>query len=111
MTKINSYKELQNFLTKVITDNGQYDDTDGAPHGIFWEHMTYQQFTTGNVPVVGGGRLRILIPGNPDGSTLISILKAPFGGYRRMPAVGPPFFTDDQVASVADWISRNCPEN
>jgi len=107
MTTIKSYKELQGFLTTTTKALGVYDDVANAPHDIFWEQLNYHDFTTGEVPNVGG---RILIPGKPEESLLISILKGPAGGNRRMPA-GGPYFSDDQIASVADWIKRGCPEN
>jgi hypothetical protein len=108
MTTINSYDELKNFLNQILKDNGQYDDTEGAVHHAFWNSMTYVEFTTGKVPRVGA---RILIPGDPDDSNLIQVLKGTSDKYPQMPADGPPYFTGDQVDSVYDWIKRNCPNN
>ena len=50
----------------------------GAPHGIFWNTLTYDQFVNGNVPGVQGGTIPILKSGSADDSNLIKILKRKF---------------------------------
>jgi hypothetical protein len=31
-------------------------------------------------------------------------------GFGRMPANGPPFFSDDDIATIAAWIDNGCPQ-
>lgn len=115
---ITSYAGLAAFITKVLTDNHQINSVRNAPHKDFWNTMSYQDFTTGNVPNVtdGGNPLRILIPGNSQASTIVHALQGTgifdpnTGSQDRMPANGPPFFTDAQIQEIAGWIDANCPQ-
>ena len=59
----------------------------------------------------------ILVKGDSAGSNLILALRGqgplfnpddgPFG---QMPADGPPFFTEEQIKEIADWIDAGAPE-
>jgi hypothetical protein len=114
---LNSYAEVTAFITKILTDNGQYDDAKNSRHMDFWS-TSYQDLTQGNVPNIrdaDGNPIRILIPGNSKDSTIIHALKGTglfdprTGLFGRMPDDGPPYFTDDQIQQIADWIDANCP--
>ena len=113
---ISNYADFQNYMIGILTTNisessgntEEYDAENSAPHGAFWKTMTYQEFITGNIfgyPIVDLG--------NAAGSNLILALKglAPFDGsvFNRMPADGPPYFTDAQIQPIEDWINAKCP--
>ena len=114
-TKLTSFAEVQQFITSVLTQNGQMGDVANAPHAAFWNTMTYQQFTTGNVPNINPS-VPILVVGDSANSNLIQALQGvgplfgPNGSYGQMPADGPPFFTQDQIDSIAAWIDAKCPQ-
>jgi hypothetical protein len=115
---IGSYAELGELIKQVLTTNGEWGGVARAPHKDFWFSLSYEDFTTGNVPGVAdgdGNPVRILIPGNSQESALIQVLKGvgiadPNSGFvERMPANGPPWFTEEQISEIADWIDANCP--
>lgn len=119
---LNSYEDVKNHLNSILAANGQLSDTQHAPHGDWWNSMTYEQFITGNVPGVNdpntGQPMPILILGNSSESNLIISLqgkpKTPFdpdsGAFGQMPADGPPFFDPaTQIQPLADWIDAGCP--
>ena len=113
---ITNFQQLKEFMNSVLTQNNQIGAVAGSPHRAFWSSLTYQQFTTGNVPGVNPP-VPILVVGKSAQSNIILALKGsgPFfdpstGTYGQMPANGPPFFTDTQVAEIADWIDAGCPQ-
>jgi hypothetical protein len=103
-----SYKDVQDLFNNFIAANAIA--IDDAPHGAFWNDLSYEQFVNGNVPNVAG--VKILVSGKSADSNLIKILKGPLTvgsqQFRRMPG-GGPFMSDEMIASLADWIDRNCP--
>jgi hypothetical protein len=119
-TPLNTFADVQQFITKVLTDNGEIGGVPGSPHQAFWNTLTYQQFTTGNVPGVkddAGQPLPILVKGDSAHSNLILSLRGQgplfdptTGSIGQMPANGPPMFTDDQIDSIAGWIDAGCPQ-
>ena len=114
---ITSYAEFQAFMIGVLTANvsestGNTEESDAennAPHGAFWKTMSYTDFTNGSV-----FGLQLVEKGNSANSNIIKALQGapPFDGstFMRMPADGPPYFTDPQIAEVAGWIDAGCPE-
>jgi hypothetical protein len=118
-TALNSFADVQSFITQALVQNSQQGGVGFAPHRAFWSTLTYDQFVNGNVPNVPdpdtGNPIPILVKGNSAQSNLIMALRgdgplfadAAFG---RMPANGPPFFSDDDIASIAVWIDNGCPE-
>lgn len=121
VTPLNSFAEVQNFITQVLTQNGEASGVATSPHGSFWTTLSYQDFVTGNVPHVtdpnSGQPIPILVKGDSAHSNLILSLqgKGPLfdpvvGSIGQMPANGPPMFTDQQIASIAAWIDAGCPE-
>jgi hypothetical protein len=119
VTPINSFLDLQNFFTKVLTDNREIGGIPASPHAAFWKTMSYQQFVTGTVPGVtddAGKPIPILVKGSSAASNLILSLQGkgplfgPGGSIGQMPANGPPMFTDDQIKSIANWIDAGCPQ-
>jgi hypothetical protein len=118
---LNSFSDVQQFITKVLSDNGEMGDVPGSPHKAFWNTSTYDQFVDGAVPGVTdpttGQPISILIKGDSAHSNLILSLqgKGPLfdpttGSFGQMPANGPPMFTDDQIKSIANWIDVGCPK-
>ena len=47
---LKSFADVQNFINTILTQNKEGGAVVGPPHGAFWSNLTYQQFTTGNVP-------------------------------------------------------------
>lgn len=120
VVKLSSYLEVQKFIAQVLAVNNQTGDVAASPHKAFWSNLTYDQFVGGNVPGVldpnTGNPMPILVKANSARSNIIMALRGigpifnsngPFG---QMPADGPPFFTDDQISSIANWIDANCPQ-
>ncbi|MBY5456886.1 hypothetical protein HFO89_10995 [Rhizobium leguminosarum] len=107
---ISNYQDLQIFMSQTMADLGA--DAEFAPHEAFWSTLTYEDFKEGNVPGINPP-VRVVIPGDAAGSAFIQALKGVgmFDGstYRRMPAGGPPFFSDPQIAEIAAWINAGCP--
>jgi hypothetical protein len=102
---IQNYQQLKADLDWIVRQR-QVDPAD-APHGVFWDTLTCQQFTTGNVPSVFPAT-RICIPGNSAGSAIIQILQAPYKGFRQMPG-GGPYLWQDWIDVIANWIDSGCP--
>ena len=125
---LTSYEEVQAYLTKILTNNisstgnNEESDSENAPHGDFWNTLSYSELVNGNVPNVSdpntGQPMPILIIGNSAQSNIILALQGapgtPFdpntGAFGQMPGDGPPFFTTDQIQPLADWIDAGCPE-
>ena len=49
---LNSFAEVQNFITQVLTQNGEASGVTTSPHGSFWTTLSYRDFVTGDVPHV-----------------------------------------------------------
>jgi hypothetical protein len=119
-TSITSFAQLQSFINQVLTANNEWAGVSDSPHLAFWTTLSYQQFVTSNVPGVTdpntGSPMPILVKGSSATSNLILALQGvgpdfgPDGGIGQMPSNGPPFFTTDQIASIAAWIDNGCPE-
>lgn len=58
------------------------------------------------------GDMRLVNPGKPDESALITILKGPCGAVPRMPYMcsGDACIPDDYVAALSRWIANCAPE-
>jgi len=115
---LKSYVEVQALLNGFMKRNK--GKIEFAPHEAFWNAMSYRQFVEGNVPEVNGPTgqpLKILIVGNARESNIImalrgtagSIFDREKGAIGRMPPIGP-FMSDEEIARLADWIDRGCPE-
>jgi hypothetical protein len=116
---VTSYAQLQQYLRQILTGNTssqtgtteQADAQNQSPHGAFWSTLAYEDFVTGNVPNIG---LPILVKSDSAHSNLILALRGqpPFDGstFSQMPADGPPFLSDAQIAPIAAWIDAGCPQ-
>jgi hypothetical protein len=128
---LNSYAEVQKFISDVLTKNISSDtnqpEINGmplSPHKAFWD-LPYDQFVNGNVPRVldpkTNAPMKILVKGDSAHSNLILSLKGaagtvfdkndPNAPVGQMPANGPPMFTDPQIQELADWVDKGCPEH
>lgn len=56
----------------------------------------------------GGGTsgTKIVIPGDPTNSAIIQKLKGTYAFGTRMPKSGPPFWSDEEIAIVEQWIAE-----
>lgn len=108
MQTLNSYADVQTFINAILTANQEQSGVSHAPHKNFWATLSYAEFTTGNVPNIDPPT-PILVIGDPANSTIISVLSGTNTTFPQMPGNGPPFFTQDQIASLSDWITRKCP--
>jgi hypothetical protein len=119
ITPLNSFADVQQFLTQVVSDNHEGLQLQNAPHKAFWNTLTYDQFVNGNIPNVHnpdtGDPIPILVKGKSDQSNIIMALGGtgpifgPDGPVGQMPPRGTKF-TADQVKSLANWINAGCPE-
>ena len=107
---LKSYADVQALLDNFVK-NARVDPA-GAPHGVFWRNLTYQQFITDNVPGVQPA-FKILVVGNSQQSTIIQILKGigdASDNFGQMPQPSPPYpGQDDVIAALAQWIEAKCP--
>lgn len=116
VTRLNSFSEVQQFITGILASNNEASGVSRSPHNAFWETMSYDDFVNGNVPGIGKV-MKVLVKGDSKLSNLILALQGapntPFdpntGEFGQMPANGPPMFTDDQIKAIADWIDAGCP--
>src|SRR5271166_2598217 len=69
---IQSYAELQMYMNNLITLYGTHFDP--RYHLAFWNTLTYEQFTTGDVPNISPP-VRILEIGNGAGSNIVQALQ------------------------------------
>jgi len=120
-----SYADVQNALGQLVANNqlpiGQ------APHGAFFQNLSYQEFTTGNVPGVTGGPddggYTILTVGNSAQSNIILALEGASGtvfdpnsgSIGQMPQPSPPYNSSqptqsDIIAALKAWIDKGCPQ-
>ena len=101
---ITSFKQLQQFITKVLTDNGDWGLVGNSPHGAFWNDLSYDQFISAAQQVPNTGTGPILVPKNSAGSNIIIAMKS-----GSMPMGGTPF-TTDQINEITGWIDAGCPQ-
>jgi hypothetical protein len=118
-TVIGSFAQLRQFIDGILGTNG--DLPVSGPHKQFWDNLTYQQFTAGNVPGVvdpiTNQPMKILVVGNSQASNIIlalsgtpgTVFDPAHGGIGQMPE-GGTLFTSDQIASIAAWIDAGCPQ-
>ena len=107
MNQLSSYSELQKLLNDFVNVNTLSPSQ--APHGVFWQTMTYDQFVTGSV--LGQ---QILVKGDSKNSFIVQILKGPANGFDQMPQPSPPYNSNspkqaDVITSIANWIDAGCP--
>ena len=114
MGTLNNYTDVQKALNAFVQ---QAAVTPGqAPHGAFWNSMTYQQFTTGNIPGVPFGPWKILMVGDSKNSTIIQVLSGTgnaFNRFGQMPQPSPPYEPEqtELLKDLAAWIDAGCPNN
>ena len=112
MAQPKSYVEVQQLLSQFVKTAAV--NIGGAPHHAFWETLTYDEFTTGNVPGVQPA-FKILEKSDSANSTIIQILKGTGKAaeyFGQMPQPNPPYNPeqDSTVADLAAWIDAGCPK-
>ncbi len=113
---LNNYKDVQDMLSKFVASAGV--PIGSAPHKSFWNTMTYEQFTTGNVPLPPSYPVvQILVKGDSKSSAIVQILSGT-GQYAddfgQMPQPSPPYNSatppqSEVITSLAAWIDAGCP--
>lgn len=110
-----SFKEVKDFLTQITAQTRVARDLPDSPHKDFWNNLTYEQFTEGNMPNLKIP-VKILVKGDASTSNLIMSLKGEgpmfnpqSGKPGPMPPKGP-MFTPEQIQELADWIDAGCPQ-
>ena len=113
MATFNNYADVQAGLDAFVSQAGV--NIDGAPHGAFWQSMSYTDFTTGDIPnVSSGGPWPVLVIGHSDQSNIIQILEgigAAAKKFGRMPRPRPPYDPEqsETITALAAWIDAKCP--
>jgi hypothetical protein len=113
MATFNNYADVQAGLDAFVSQAGV--NIDGAPHGAFWQSMSYTDFTTGDIPnVSSGGPWPVLVIGHSDQSNIIQILEgigAAAKKFGRMPRPRPPYDPEqsETITELAAWIDAGCP--
>ena len=72
---LNSYADVQKYLNNLVAVLGS--SIGRAPHGAFWNSLSYEQFTSGNVPGGAGVNRRPGDPPNPVGTWKILVVGKP----------------------------------
>ncbi len=105
---LNNYADVQNALNefcKSVNVNPK-----SAPHGDFWNTLSYEEFTTGDVP--NFNNVKILVVGDAKSSNIIQILEGVgqmAGIYGPMPPGVPQDEKTDIISELSTWIDNNCP--
>jgi hypothetical protein len=126
---LNSFEDVQKMLDAFVASKPGTVNMSASPHATFWKDLDYVKFTTGDVPgVVGPGRpgktLPILKKGDSKNSNIILALQGAAGtifdpshdggdatGIGPMPPFfGGPSMSAADIADLASWIDRGCPE-
>jgi hypothetical protein len=114
---------LAAYLDGILQRNNELNGVATAPHKNFWDSLTYQQFTTGNVPGISFGPTPpypILVVGDAASSNFVLALQGEgplfdnnTGAFGQMPAnANPPampFLTAAEIQPIIDWINNGCP--
>jgi hypothetical protein len=113
MATFNNYADVQAGLDAFVSQAGV--NPLGAPHGAFWQTLSYTEFTTGDVPgVTRGGPWPILVCGDSANSNIIQILEGTgkaAQNFGRMPRPRPPYEPEQSelITALAAWIDAGCP--
>jgi hypothetical protein len=115
MASLTNYAQVQAALNAFVQQAGV---TPGqAPHGAFWNALTYEEFISGNVPNVNSPHSwKILEVGNPENSNIIQILSGmgdAYNIYGQMPQPNPPYDPEQTtlIGQLSDWIKNGCQNN
>jgi hypothetical protein len=88
-------------LDRLVDQNGGSPRHSGK--GRFW-NLTRDEFVKG--PIYGKTPI---VPGDPDKSFLVAILKGPNDGFARMPP-GGPYISDPDLQFIVQWIKDGAPD-
>lgn len=112
-----NYKGVQALLSSLVSANGL--NPGQAPHGVFWNSLSYSDFTTGNVPTHSPAippGTKILVVGDAANSNLIQVLSGTSNEFDQMPQPNPPYNSNTPtqtsvIQQLTDWINAGCPNN
>lgn len=108
-TPLNNYTDVRKALNAFCTAVGV--DPTNAPHGDFWNSMTYKQFINDDIPSFKG--VKVLVVGDSKNSNIIQILQgigAQAAKYGPMPPGVPIGDKKDIIAQLSQWIDAKCPD-
>lgn len=114
MLTFNNYTDVQAGLGVFVNQAGV--NIDGAPHGGFWQTMSYTDFISGNIPNVPdgpGGPWPILVVGKSANSNIVQILQGTGNAaqnFGQMPRPRPPYDPgqSELISALAAWIDGGC---
>jgi hypothetical protein len=109
MNTLKNYADVQKALSDFCAAVGV--NPARAPHKDFWNTMTYEQFTTGEVPRFKG--VKVLVIGNSKDSNIIQILQGigeQSDNYGPMPPDVSPDKKTTIIAQLSAWIDAKCPK-
>jgi hypothetical protein len=108
---VNTFADVQNLFDTFVASNNI--NIGGSPHKAFWRvsndpNVAYDMFVNGNVPGVSVP-VKILVPGHPEQSNLITILRGPLvlpngNHYPQMPPGHP--MPPESIDALANWIQN-----
>jgi hypothetical protein len=114
---------LAAYLDGILQRNNELNGVATAPHKNFWETLTYQQFTTDNVPGISFGPTPpypILVVGATSSSFVLALqgvgplFDNNTGAFGQIPAnANPPAMpslTAAETQPITDWINNACPK-
>jgi hypothetical protein len=93
--------QVRSILNHLVDQNGGTPRHSGK--GRFW-NLPRDQFVAG--PIYGKTPI---VPGHPDQSFLVKILRGPAEGFSRMP-LGGPYISDTDWAFIVQWIAEGAPD-
>jgi len=93
--------QVRSILNRLTDQNGGTPRHSGK--GRFW-NLPRDQFVAG--PIYGKTPI---VPGQPDQSFLLKILKGPAEGFSRMP-LGGPYISDTDLAFITQWVADGAPD-
>ncbi len=117
--KINSYADVKKLFDNFVQQS--QIPIGSAPHHDFWNQMSYEEFKNGDVPDIFDPdtnqplNLKILVVGKSSESNIILALRGsgplfnPTDGSIGPMPPGGPMLPPEQIAELADWIDRGCP--
>jgi hypothetical protein len=94
--------QVRSILNRLVDLNGGDPSHGGKKR--FW-NLPRDQFLAG--PIYGKTPI---VPGRPDDSFLLKILKGPAEGFARMP-LGGPYIQDNDWTFISQWIADGAPDD
>lgn len=102
-------RDIRPLIERLATDadaKGCYPCHDGkAPKHVGLDLGGLDLSTLGKLREGGGtSGSKIVVPGDPAASAIVQKLRGTYAYGTRMPKSGPPFWTEEEIALVEQWI-------